>query len=108
MPVEYEELGGSLAALALAIVYPTLERFERTVTHIRFDQAVRQIAHLLLAATEEQVERYAEGLEGRFPWSSDPRTVLELRDRLVYPDPVSDAVDAVSGPGVNAFVDGRS
>ena len=107
MPVEYEALGGSLAALALSIIYPTLERFERTVTHVRFDQTVRQIAHLLLAARpRNRLSAMPRASRGAFPgrqtlapcWSSATVWCIPIR--------VSEAVDAVSGPGVNAYVDG--
>ena len=103
---EYEYTAGSLAALALSVASASLSHGNRTVAHIRFEQTVDRVAHLLEAAMPERIATYAEGLERSFVAHSDPYIVLDLRDRLLDKDPIADAVADLLERGIDAVANG--
>ena len=103
---EYEDTAGSLAALALSVASASLSHGNRTVAHIRFEQTVDRVAHLLVAAMPERIATYAEGLERSFVAHSDPYIVLDLHDRLLDKDPIADAVADLFERGIDAVANG--
>jgi hypothetical protein len=103
---QYEEAAGSLAALALCVVQSSLSPADRTLTTVRFGRVSDEVGHLLVAATPDRVEAYAEGLERAFVAHSHPLVVLDLRDRLVNANPVADAVAELAERGITATAEG--
>ncbi len=105
---EWETSAGSLAALALSIVDFSL-RSSRRQSLIRSarDRTVDAVGYLTLAADDERIGRYAQGLSSRYRYAVDPKVVLELAERVNLDDPLERSAAGLVEAGVAAEVVGR-
>ena len=104
---DYESAAGSLAALSLCIVRSAEKTFDSGIAQIRFAHAADRVGHLLVAATDEKVRNYAEGLRARFPGATADGAVLQLRDLLVNEDWVGEAANSLRDRGFPVERSGR-
>lgn len=96
------EAAGSLVALSLSVVHASLPARESTLRHNRFRRVADDSSFLFAAFSEAKVAEYADGLEGRWRWSTSPAAVLWLCESLVLSDPVAAAVVALEQQGIPA------
>ncbi len=105
---EWEISAGSLAALALSIVDFSL-RSSRRQSLIRSarDRTVSVVGYLTLAADNERIGQYAQGLSSRYRYAVDTEVVLELAERVNLDDPLERSAAGLVETGVPAEVVGR-
>lgn len=73
---------------------------------LRFDRTVQQVADLVVEATAERIQEYADGLTGRFPASTRPEIALAIVDKLTA-DPLDNVLDELAEHGISAERIGR-
>lgn len=105
---DWETSAGSLAALSLSIVDFSLRSTRRqSLIRSARDRTVSVVGYLTIAADEERIGHYAQGLSSRYRYAVDPEVVLEFVERVNLDDPLERAAAGLVENGVAAEIIGR-